>query len=87
MACSDDSLGEDKVDDEEQKHSRIDKDLGSNTDGDIARIARPNQSHSHRSYSCHAETKNQGGHDELLLSVHVDLEDGHVCRSGDNVQG
>jgi len=44
----------------------------------------PYKTHGHRRDSGHAETENQGGHDELLLPSHVDLENGHVgCGSHD----
>jgi hypothetical protein len=41
-------------------------------------MTRPYKTHGHRCDSGHAETENQGGHDELFLSSHVDLENRHM---------
>lgn len=86
VASSDDSLGEDQVDDEEDKYSCVDEDLGSDSDRDIARVARPDYPHSHGGDSGHAETKDKRRHDKLLLSSQVDLENGHVGCSAQDEQ-
>ena len=78
MRCSEDTLSEDQVDNEEQQDAGTDKDRCSYANLDIVWEASPDDSQDHSHYSSHAEAEGESTHDELVTSSFVDLKDGHV---------
>lgn len=75
---SDDALGEDEVDDEEEDDACGYEDGGGDGDGHVGRITAPDDTHDAGDDTGHAEAEHHGGHDEFVTATAVDLEDGHV---------
>jgi hypothetical protein len=69
MACSDDALSKDQIDDKEQDNTSSDENLCCNSNVDVGLVSTPHKSHSHCRYPYHTEAKKEAGHDELLSSV------------------
>ena len=79
MCCSEDSLSEDEIDDEEYQYASCDKDHGRDGNLNVVREASPDDSHDHGDDSSHAEAEGNGAHQILVTSSFVDLEYGHVA--------
>jgi hypothetical protein len=86
MRCSNDPLSKDEIDDKDQDHTRSDEYLCSNSNVDVGRVSTPDKSQGHCRCPCHTETEKDARHDELLSSMEVHLEDGHVCYCSDDEQ-
>ena len=76
---SDDALRKEQVGDEQQDNTGVDEDHGRHANLHAGRITSPYYPESGGHYTREAETEDHAVDDELLASVHVQLEDGHVA--------
>ena len=72
------SLCEDEVDQVDDQDTGIIENLCCDGDLDVSLHGSPNNSHDAGNNSCHAESKENGTEQELVVSLAVSLEDGHV---------
>lgn len=78
VGCPYDPLGEDEIDDEEQHDARGDENLGCERDPHVEGSRGPNDAHYAADGAGHAETEHHSGHEELVPSPLIELEDDHM---------
>ena len=79
LFCSENSLGEDQVENVDYQDSGIDEDVCCDCKSDVVLSGCPCNTENEGSYSCGTKARHQDCQEEFVISSAVLLEDGYIC--------